>query len=84
MGYGEIELNKYRNELNNHMDQLQNRNIKLWAKDNNGQICRTDSTNYIIEKWAIGSKTEVGNGGNVSTYAKAKTLLVWTCLHPQK
>ena len=28
MGYGEIEHNKYRNELNNHMDQIPSKYIK--------------------------------------------------------
>ena len=43
MGYGEIELNKYRNELNNHMGQIPNNYIKLWTADNNGQICQTEN-----------------------------------------
>ena len=65
MGYGEIERNKYRNGLNNHMDPIPNNYIKIWMTDNNGQISQEENTKDIIGKWNIGNKTEVGNGENI-------------------
>ena len=62
MGYGETELNKYRNELNNHMDKIPNKYIRLWRTENNGQICQKEGARDTSGKWAIGNTTEAGDG----------------------
>ena len=74
MGYGEIELNTYRNELNNHMRQIQKSCTKLWMTDNNGPISQAEKETYIIGKLTIGHKTEVGNGGNFAELRRRQDL----------
>ena len=53
MGYGGIELWKYRHELNNHMGPIPNNYIKIWMADNKGKICHAGNTKGIIGKLAL-------------------------------
>ena len=46
--------------------------------DNNGQISQTENTKDIIGKWAIGNKTEVGDGGEYNEICKRQDL---TCIN---
>ena len=62
MSYDEETHNKYWAETRDIMDSIPKNNAICWCTDNNGQIAQDKDNNEHIGKWALGNKSENGNG----------------------
>ena len=76
ISYGEIEIeiDKYRHDLNNTMCEIPNSYIKIGMEDNNGQINQKESQKNLIGKWTLSNKTDAGNGENYIHACKRQNM----------
>ena len=75
MSYDEETHNKHCAETREIMNSIPKNNVIFWCTDNNGQITQ-DKDNYEqIGEWAIGNKTEEGNGKQLGEICKEYDLI---------
>ena len=74
MGYGDHAVNSYWYELNEHMDQVPNKYIKIRMADNNGKIKQNIENKLYVGRWAYSNRTEKGNGDKYNETRKSNDL----------
>ena len=77
MQYDQEDISNYWEEVRKTLDGVHKNLIKIWRTDNNGKIAQTEQ-NESIGKWTIGTKTDIGNGGNFASILAEQQL---TCVH---
>ena len=76
MGYDKDEQIKYWGDIKELLQNTNQKQCKIWATDNNGQIAQNinDIENKTIGKWATSHKTETGNGQILAKTCKKYAL----------
>jgi len=75
MSYDEETHNKHWAETREIMSSIPKNNAICWCTDNNGQITQDDENNEQIGRWAIGNKTDEGNGRQLEKMCKEYDLI---------
>ena len=75
MSYDEETHNKHWAETRDITNSIPKNNVICWRTDNNGQITKEKDNNAQIGKWAMGNKTENGNGRQLGEICKEYDLI---------
>ena len=65
MQYSEDEIQEYWGDIDNIIQKVPRKRIEMRNPDHNGQVSKTKNRDDAIGNWAMGSKHDRGNGGNL-------------------